>query len=116
MSLMFELLTSVLVANPIVAPFHQKAPGAKKHRQNAALIALDVSAFGDVSAFKSMVDAAADGIKGLTPAQEGSEVLLPGERSARAFKQRGTEGIPVPPKTWEALVEAAKAVGVEIGE
>lgn len=116
MSLMFELLTSVLVSNPIVAPFHQKAPGAKKHRQNAALIALDISAFGDVSGFRSMVDAAADGIKSIPPAEAGSEVLLPGERSARVFVQRGKEGIPVPPKTWDALVEAAQAVGVDIGD
>ena len=114
MSLMFELMTSVLVSNAIVAPFHAKAPGGRKHRQNAAMIALDVAAFGPLDSFKSAADAAADAIKALPAASEGGEVLLPGERGARTFGQRSEAGIPVPPKTWEALVEAAQAVGISV--
>jgi len=116
LSLMFELMTSALIANPIVAPFHAKAPGARKHRQNAGFLAIDVAAFGDSADFKSQVDAAADAIQALPPADAGAKVLLPGERGARTFEQRRVEGIPVPPKTWEALVEAAQAVGVDIGD
>ena len=44
-------MTSVLIANPIVAPFHAKAPGGRKHRQNAAMLAIDIAAFGDVDGF-----------------------------------------------------------------
>jgi LDH2 family malate/lactate/ureidoglycolate dehydrogenase len=114
MSLMFELMTSVLVANPIVAPFHAKAPGGRKHRQNAAMLAIDVAAFGNVDTFRSSVDAAVGAIKGLPAATDNAEVMLPGERGAKTFLQRTQEGIPIPPKTWEALVEAAQAVGVTI--
>ena len=114
MSLMFELLTSVLTANPIVAPFHAKAPGGRKHRQNATMLAIDVSAFGDVDAFKTAVDAAVGAIKAMPPASSNGEILLPGERGARTFKQRSTEGIPIPPKTWEAVAEAAQAVGLNV--
>ena len=49
MSLMFEILTSVLSgAAAIMAPFHTGAPGGRKHRQNAAFIVVDLSAFRDV--------------------------------------------------------------------
>jgi LDH2 family malate/lactate/ureidoglycolate dehydrogenase len=41
-------------------------------------------------------------------------VLLPGERGARKFVQRAKEGIPIPPPTWDALVEAARTVGINI--
>jgi len=114
MSLMFELMTSVLTFNPIVAPFHAKAPGGRKHRQNAAMLAIDVSTFGDLDAFKSAVDAAVGAIKAMPPASENIEIMLPGERGARSFKQRSQEGIPIPPKTWEAVAEAAQAVGVNV--
>jgi LDH2 family malate/lactate/ureidoglycolate dehydrogenase len=116
MSLMFELMTSALIANPIVAPFHAKTPDGRKHRQNAAMLAIDAAAFGDLAGFKSLVDATADAIKAVPPAEPGAEVLLPGERGARTYEQRHAQGIPVPPKTWEALVEAAQAVGVDIGD
>jgi LDH2 family malate/lactate/ureidoglycolate dehydrogenase len=114
MSLIFELLTSALIGNPIVAPFHSKAPGGRKHRQNAAMIAVDIAAFGDLDTFTSTVDATVGAIKAMPAAGEDTEVLLPGERGARAFEQRSREGIPIPPKTWEALVEAAQAVGVNL--
>ena len=114
MSLIFELLTSALIANPIVAPFHAKAPGGRKHRQNAAMIAVDIAAFGDLDTFRSTVDATVGAIKAMPPAGD-AEILLPGERGGRTLGQRSQAGIPVPPKTWEALVEAAEAVGVDIG-
>ena len=114
MSLMFELMTSVLVGNPIVAPFHAKAPGGRKHRQNAAMLAIDIAAFGDPGAFTALVDETVSVIKALPPVDAGVEVLLPGERGARAFAQRQKDGIPIPPPTWEALVEAARAVGIDI--
>src|SRR5438046_1758091 len=105
MSLMFELMTSVLVGNPIVAPFHAKAPGGRKHRQNAAMLAVDIATFSDLDIFKSLVDETASAIKAMPPAEPGVEVLLPGERGARTSAQRLKEGIPIPPPTWEALVE-----------
>jgi len=114
LSLMFELMTSVLVSNAIVAPFHAKAPGGRKHRQNAAMLAIDIAAFGDLNGFKSAVDATVGAIKVMPAATDNAEVLLPGERGARTFEQRMREGIPIPPKTWEALAEAAQAVGVTV--
>jgi LDH2 family malate/lactate/ureidoglycolate dehydrogenase len=114
MSLMLEIMTSVLMSNPIVAPFHAKAPGGRKHRQNAAMLAIDVTAFGDLGAFRSAVDATVGAIKELPAAGENADILLPGERGARELERRTREGIPIPAKTWEALVEAAQAVGATV--
>src|SRR5262249_33410557 len=115
MSLMFELMTSVLVGNPIVAPFHAKAPGGRKHRQNAAMLSIGSARVGDPDSFKSLVDETVEAIKAMPPAEVGAEVLLPGERGARTFAQRRKDGIPIPAPTWEALVEAAGAAGIDIG-
>jgi LDH2 family malate/lactate/ureidoglycolate dehydrogenase len=116
MSLMFELLTSVLVGNAIVSEFHGGKPEGKRHRQNAALIALDVAAFGSLDAFKSQTDATLDTIKRLPPVNAEEPVLYPGERGARTFVQRQSNGIPLPGATWQSLVEDATRLGVSVPE
>jgi len=70
--------------------------------------------FSEPDAFKSLVDETVDAIKAMPAAEAGVEVLLPGERGARTFVQRAKEGIPIPSPTWDALVEAARAVGINI--
>jgi LDH2 family malate/lactate/ureidoglycolate dehydrogenase len=95
MSLVFELLTSVLTGNAIVSAFHS---GDKRHRQNAALIALDVAAFADLDEFKQAVDETLAAVKGL-----GDDVRFPGERGAAVEEERRANGIPVPKKLWETL-------------
>ncbi len=114
MSLMFELLTSVLINNPIVTSYHSGTPEGEKHRQNGVLIAVDVSAFGGVDAFKSTVDATLETIKSLPRATGWEEILFPGERGQRAFKERSSKGIPVPGATWQKLVKDAEKLGVTI--
>jgi ureidoglycolate dehydrogenase (NAD+) len=103
MSLAFELLTSVLTGNAIVSGFHS---GDKRHRQNAALVALDVEAFTPLDAFRSAVDATLDTLKGL-----GEDVRFPGERGAAVEAERRANGIPVPKKLWETLQAEAEQVG-----
>ncbi len=57
LSLAFELLTSGLMSNPIVTEFHKKTPEGRRHQaRNASLIAVDISAFTDLAAFKKTVD------------------------------------------------------------
>ena len=78
------------------------------------MLAIDIPAFGGLDAFKSSVDGAVGAIKAMPAATADIDVMLPGERGARTFEQRQQQGIPIPPKTWEALVEAAQLVGVSI--
>ncbi|MEV0170567.1 Ldh family oxidoreductase [Streptomyces sp. NPDC050803] len=109
MSLAFELLTSVLVGAPIFASFHSDDPQGRKHRQNALLIAVDPAAFGDPDAFTTSVDETLTTLKGL-PSENG--VYYPGERSAGVAAERAAQGIPVAPKVWRELTEAAERFGI----
>jgi ureidoglycolate dehydrogenase (NAD+) len=114
LSLMFELLTSVLVGAPILPDFHGGVPGGKKHRQNASIIAVDISAFGDAEAFARNVDATTETIRSL-PAAEGSDgVLVPGDHSAQVYTERAAGGVPVPDGIWTELTTAATAAAVAI--
>ena len=96
MSLVFEMLASGLTANPIVSSFHSGAPEGRRHRQNAVLMAVDVSAFLPVEQFRSSVDETLDALHALPRADESGPVLYPGERGARVFAERREAGIPVP--------------------
>ncbi len=112
MSLAFELLASGLAGNPIVSEFHA---GKKGHRQNAALIAVDVSAFLPLDEFKAIVDDTIDAVTGLPPAGD-SPVLVPGARGAATLDERTRDGVPLPPKIWGEIVEAAERFGLSVPE
>lgn len=113
LSLMFELLTSVLVAAPILTAYHA---GQKKHRQNATLIVIDPAAFGPVEQFAANVDATIDTIHGLPKADGVERILVPGERSAATSAKRSDTGIPVGDKVWAEFVEVAGRLGVTVPE
>jgi LDH2 family malate/lactate/ureidoglycolate dehydrogenase len=110
-TLVFELITSVLVGAPIVSAFHS---GDKAHRQNALLIALDPAAFGSGDAFGGLVDATLDTLTALSRADEATAVSYPGQRSAGVAHNRAAEGIPVQAKLWEELRLAAEKLGVPV--
>ena len=110
MSLAFELLASGLAGNPIVSSFHA---GVKGHRQNATLIAVDVSAFLPVDDFKAIVDHTIDAVMALPRAGD-DPVLVPGARGAASYEERSRDGVPLPPKIWAEIVEAAERFDVPV--
>jgi LDH2 family malate/lactate/ureidoglycolate dehydrogenase len=110
MSLVFEMLASGLVANPIVPGYHSGTTEGRRHRQNAFILAVDVSAFLPLDEFTDTVDA----IKSLPPADETREVLVPGERGRRSEAERAASGIPLGPKVWRELTEIAAGLGVVV--
>jgi LDH2 family malate/lactate/ureidoglycolate dehydrogenase len=116
LSLMFELLTGVLVDNPVVSRFHSGSADGRRHRQNGTIIALDVAAFMPLPQFKASVDATLAAIKGLPRAADASAILFPGERGARVYKEREAKGIPVPPGIWQKLAKDAAKLGVAMPE
>lgn len=114
MSLLFELITSVLVGAPIVETFHSGSD--RRHRQNALVIAIDPAALGDLAEFRIHVDATVDAIKSL-PVAEGAEgIFVPGERSSAVAANRSTGGIPIAPKVWSAISAVADELGVAMPE
>jgi LDH2 family malate/lactate/ureidoglycolate dehydrogenase len=113
LSFMFESLTSVLVAHPIL--MGMIGPGGKrKHVHNAMLILIDIAKVRPLDAFKADMSALGSIVKDLPRLDPASEILLPGERGAREEAQRLTEGIPVSAGNWSKLCDAAAAHGVPV--
>ncbi|MDT3443409.1 MULTISPECIES: Ldh family oxidoreductase [unclassified Pseudofrankia] len=116
MSLVFELLASGLAANPIVSSYHSGTPEGRRHRQNAVLVAVDISAFVPVERFRGIVDETVDAIKALPPSDPDRELLVPGERGARTYAERLTSGVPLPVPLVAKLVGHARALGAPVPE
>ena len=114
MSLVFEMLASGLVANPIVPSYHSGSREGRRHRQNGFLLAVDVAAFLPLGEFTRTIDDTVDAIKSLPPAAGTSEILVPGERGRRAAAERGASGIPLGPKVWRELSEIATSLDVPV--
>lgn len=111
MSLMFELITSVLLGAPVLSSFHGDDPDGRRHRQNALIIALDPAHFGG-DGFAAAAAATLDTVKGLPRADEDTEIVYPGERSAATAETRAAKGVPVSAKVWGELRAAADELGV----
>ena len=113
LSLMFEFMAGLLSGAPVLAP----ALGPKhstRHTQNAFVLALDVAAFRQTTAFAADANDLIDVIRGL-PLRDGfDEILLPGERGRRTDAVRRKTGIPIRPATWEALRALAKNLTIDL--
>lgn len=113
LSLMFEMLASVLAAAPIYARV-LGAEKLKRNQANLAILALDVASFRPLADFEHDADALVTILKSL-PRQAGfDEIIMPGERSQRIEAERKKSGIPIPPKLWSELEEIAKAYAVKM--
>ena len=110
LSLMIEVLCSLLADNPIIAP---ALTGADPVGFNGLVIAIDPAAFGDRNRFLANVRTLASAIHAL-PAAPGVEVLLPGERGRRTQAERRAAGISLPRGTAAKLAELAARLGVDV--
>ncbi|HMN30295.1 MAG TPA: Ldh family oxidoreductase, partial [Caldilineaceae bacterium] len=114
LALMFQVLTSLMANNPLIAPALQgKEMG---HLQNSVVAAIDISLFHDVEEFKAQVDETIDELKRLPKANGFSDILMPGEPEARTLAERSQHGIPLPAGTVERLVAAAERFGLPLPE
>ena len=52
-------------------------------------------------------------VKSARPAIPGGEVLVPGEPEELMRVQRLKDGVPLPQDTWNAIVEAARRIGID---
>ncbi len=114
LALMIECLTSLLVANPLLAECFDGTAEGRRHRQNGLAIAIDVARFGDRDAFGREVDRLVNGVKALPPDSSGAEILVPGERAHRTAEQRGRDGIPLAAVTCDELRSLADRLGVKM--
>jgi ureidoglycolate dehydrogenase (NAD+) len=112
LALMIECLTSLVVSNPLISEFLEETPLGLRHRQNGLAIAIDIARFGDAAAFRREVERLVRRIKALPRADGVEELMVPGERGARAFAKRSRDGIPVPPAVWKELAALAARLGI----
>ena len=95
LAMLFECLTSLFVANPLLTPVFQGKPNAQVHRQNSVVAAVDIATFTDLEQYKANADAIVEGIKALRrPTALANSV--PGEPEDRVHDERSKNGIPLP--------------------
>jgi LDH2 family malate/lactate/ureidoglycolate dehydrogenase len=111
LSLMIELITSLIVSNPIIAGALEGTADGQRHRQNGLVLAIDLERFGDPEAFRSEVDRVIAALKALPQAPGVVEILMPGERGARALAARTRDGIPLP----RPIVDELRGVAARFG-
>ena len=112
LSLMIELITSLLVANPLLAETLEGTAKGKRHRQNGAAIAIDIARFGDLAAYRREVARLGRALKALPRDPEVGEILLPGERGHAIRAKRARDGIPLPAPIATELAALAAKLGV----
>jgi ureidoglycolate dehydrogenase (NAD+) len=77
------------------------------------VIAIDISAFVSVRAFRKEIDRYISEIKA-SPLRKGfSEVLVPGEREFRAMKERKKNGIPIDENSWANIAAKCRELGID---
>ena len=108
---MIELITSLIVSNPIIAGALEGTADGRRHRQNGLVLAIDLRRFGDPDVFRSEVDRVIAALKALPQAPGVVEILMPGERGARALAARTRNGIPLP----HPIVEELRGVAARFG-
>lgn len=113
LSLMIEVLSSVLVGNPLIAP---ALAGDGKGSFNGLAMALNVEAFGDPASFHRDMAELGTAIKALPKADGVADILLPGERGYAAAGTAETNGIALEPTTAGSLAKLAQARGVSVPE
>ncbi|MFQ3895915.1 dehydrogenase [Sphingobium sp. GW456-12-10-14-TSB1] len=111
LSLMIEILCSVLVGNPNIAP---ALSGGEGGGFNGMVLAIDPAAFGDAGGFLAEIGNLVNAIHGLDPVAEGGRVLLPGERGHESELLRRDQGVPIPEGTVKRLIALAGQLEVPV--
>jgi ureidoglycolate dehydrogenase (NAD+) len=112
LALLIECLASLAAGNPLLAEVLEGTAQGAHHRQNGAVIALDIARFVDMARFRSEAARLARAIKALPP-QPGMEILLPGERGTRTARSRSRDGIELSPAVCEELALVARSLGID---
>lgn len=111
LSMMIEVLASVLVSNPVIS----EALSGHKASMNGLALALNIGAFADLDVFARQIRELVASLKGLPLANGTTEILMPGERGFRMSEARTRDGIPLAPGTvtrLEALAGRLRCEGI----
>ena len=108
LSLMIEVLASVLVGNPVIS----EALSGRAASMNGLALALNLRAFGDPERFAHDIAALVATLKGLPKTRETDEILMPGERGFAMSEARMRDGIPLAAGTTKRLCALAAKLNV----
>ena len=108
LSLMIEVLASVLVSNPVISTVLSGGKGA----MNGVALAIKVQAFGQPEIFARHIADLVSQLKILPKARGTDEILMPGERGFRLSAERMQTGIPIAEGTIGRLTALADRFGV----
>jgi ureidoglycolate dehydrogenase (NAD+) len=114
LALMVEMLTSVLVGNPILTGLLSSDSGARQHKQNALIIALDTFQICHRDRYAQDLANTLRAIKSLPASDPAHEVLLPGERGDRMARQQLQEGIALSSALCAELTPIAKQLNIAL--
>lgn len=113
LSLLIELFTSMMVANPLL-----EDAGTSEYswdmQQNGLTVAVDIAKFTDLAGFRRNVGALVKNLKAQQTAAGTAEILVPGERGERTLRERMRKGIPIDGGTWQTLGGIADRLGLEM--
>jgi ureidoglycolate dehydrogenase (NAD+) len=112
LSLMIEMITSLAAGNPLIAEFFSDAPGAKLHRQNALVLAIDVFRFCPEDVFRRDVARTVAALKSLPADPQAGGILMPGERGYAEAARRARDGFDLPAGVADELAAAASKFGL----
>jgi ureidoglycolate dehydrogenase (NAD+) len=113
LSMMIEILSSVLGASPITSV--QAPVGAKRtHTANGLIIMIDISRFRDVTGFTCDVVDLVSVLKSLPRFADAEPVRMPGERGAADYATRMEKGTPLNARLRGALAARAEKLGVKV--
>ena len=112
LSLMIEVLTSVLISNPLITP---ALLGHGTGAFNGVAIAINVNAFGDQVSHRDIAKLGHT-IKALPRAEGVTEILLPGERGYAVAANAEAEGVMLETGTAARLIKLAESYNVTAPE
>ena len=111
LALMFESLSSIMAGNPLLAPSLTGKQAERRIIQNSIVVAIDISAFTDITKYRLNIDNLVKNLKTLPKAEGVEEIFVPGEPESRVYKDRSKNGIPVPLGTLSNLEVVSKKLG-----
>ena len=111
LSLMIEVLVSLLGGNPLISVALNEKRDAGF---NGLVIAIDPKAFGLDMPFEDEIERLTNAIQALPPAEGVDQVRLPGERGFDLAEKRIGDGIPIASGTVARLIEEAAKHGIAI--
>ena len=78
------------------------------------LMALKIDNFLPLEEFERRVERLAKAVKNSPRAEGFAEILIPGEPEIKESERRLRNGIPIPDKAWEPMVDTCKQYGVDV--